>query len=104
MAELDSTNILQTIKLYSQENDVTLGDLFVGMDKKKLGSVTIQEFIQGLQVKFKCYMLHCMQYQVKGTCTFHVLCFSDLHVHISPFNMKLVTRHILDHFLKKLND
>lgn len=57
VAELDSTNILQTIKQYSQEKDAALGDVFVGMDKKKLGSVTIQEFIQGLQVKFKCYML-----------------------------------------------
>ncbi|XP_011447604.3 leucine-rich repeat-containing protein 74A [Magallana gigas] len=49
VAELDSTNILQTIKQYSQEKDAALGDVFVGMDKKKLGSVTIQEFIQGLQ-------------------------------------------------------
>lgn len=56
VAELDSSNILQTIKEYSHEKDVGLGDLFVGMDKKKLGSVTIQEFIQGLQVKPECSM------------------------------------------------
>ncbi|XP_061183495.1 leucine-rich repeat-containing protein 74A-like [Saccostrea echinata] len=49
IADITPSNILQVIKQYSHEKDIKLGDMFISLDRKKMGSVTIQEFIQGLQ-------------------------------------------------------